>query len=369
MKLSFSLSSTKPSSKPNHKSSQKFNDDDRDTQQHQYVTQFDASKTLTDTHPRNFVIPPKENEWRPQKKMKNLELPVRFHGHDLRFEVESPSVAETLDSNMSYGLNLRQSTKNDVPAESDDGVGVASLPLPPPPIENVMLQKLKDDLDRLPEHRGLEEFNDVPVEGFGTALLAGYGWYEGRGIGKNPKGDIKVIQYEKRTAKEGLGFVSNADANEDTKTEKEEEKVRNKGDKVFVGKDVRIVGGREAGMKGRILQILSGDSIVLKLSRSGAQVEAHAHDVAELGSEEEEKCLRKLKELKIPEKKSSYTERESKESKESKDDKLEEKRMDGKRSREQGRRGGRQEEETTNQVSWLTNHIRVRIISKDLKGG
>ncbi|GLT52894.1 hypothetical protein SLA2020_262030 [Shorea laevis] len=47
------------------------------------------------------------------------------------------------------------------------------------PVEAILLKKLKDDLERLPEDHGTEEFSDVPVEGFGAALLVGCKWHKG----------------------------------------------------------------------------------------------------------------------------------------------------------------------------------------------
>lgn len=305
--------------------------------------------------------------------MKNLELPLQSEGHDLRFEVEDPSVAESHDTSMSYGLNLRQSTsRGDVntdpdtelgnKAESNGGIGVERPRFAN--VENALLQKLKEDLERLPEDRGFEEFDDVPVEGFGAALLAGYGWVEGRGIGKKHKEDVKVVQYEKRTAKEGLGFVPSKDSDRD-RDGKEKNKDRKNEESHFVaGKDVRIVGGRDMGSRGRIVKVLADDMIVLNLSRSGDEVEVPVRNIAELGSKEEEDCLRKLKDLKIPESK-----HEKSSNRESRDRKVEELRKHSSRSREEGRRGSQRKEERTNQISWLASHIRVRVISKDLKGG
>ncbi|KAF9592009.1 hypothetical protein IFM89_011592 [Coptis chinensis] len=74
------------------------------------------------------------------------------------------------------------------------------------PVENVLLKKFKEDLKNLPDDRGMDEFEDVPMEGFGVAILKGYGWKEGQGIGKNAKEDVQVVQYVRRGNKEGLGF-------------------------------------------------------------------------------------------------------------------------------------------------------------------
>ncbi|KAG2680529.1 hypothetical protein I3843_11G103300 [Carya illinoinensis] len=294
--MKFSLQS-KSSSKPpkpikpsqNNFDDSKDNSNDReDSKRLQYITQFDASETLTrKKESKNHVIAPIPNEWRPPKRMKNLELPITSQSDGsgaLSFELDSGTYSvDAHDSKISYGLNLRQ--KSD--SNDDDNDRSRSDPVP---VETMLLEKLKNDLERLPEHRGMEEFDDVPVEGFGAALLAGYGWYEGRGIGKNPKGDVKVVQYEKRTDKQGLGFLSSAEK------EKGESKGKN--------------GDRERR-----------SSNVGKDGRSS--------------KEEDRERFRKSKE---------------------EEPRFREQSKDSKRKKNQS-------------VSWLKSHIRVRIISKELKGG
>ncbi|PON83553.1 Splicing factor, SPF [Trema orientale] len=396
MKLSFSLPS-KTSSKPNPvKPSKNFGDDDKNNldaeNSKKFVTEFNASETITDSgKQKDAVILPIQNEWRPQKRMKNLELPmVQSDGSGgLHFEVESPSsaAAEGNDSMMSYGLNLRKTAKGDETEGQDKANGSESQPLGTElswsaPAGDVLLQKLKYDLRRLPEDQGMEEFTDRAVEGYGAALLAGYGWYEGRGIGKNTKEDVKVVEYHKRTDKQGLGFVSddvpNRDANTTLKSNnkgKEKNKEREGGrgtdrdreSGTFVGKEVRIVEGRDAGLKGRIVEKLGHDRFVLRLSRSEELVKVQAGDVAELGSKEEERCLKRLKELKIQERGFKRLEESDAQ------DEVEKKAS--KSVTEQGRKDSKsldsrsENQSSTGKIPWLTSHIRVRIISKDLKGG
>ncbi|WCJ40510.1 D111/G-patch domain-containing protein [Euphorbia peplus] len=177
MKLSFSIPS-KSSHKPKSDASSLNNDAEK-----QFVTEFDSSRTLANPN-QTIIIPPKENEWRPHKRMKNI---------DLRFEAATgPDNPD--DGTMSYGLNLRS------PDGDDDGQeGIKSVQK-----HGISTQNM------LSEDRGFEEFEDVPVDGFGAALLAGYGWVEGRGIGKNAKRDVKVKEYHKRADKGGLGFVASA---------------------------------------------------------------------------------------------------------------------------------------------------------------
>ncbi|TYI28902.1 hypothetical protein ES332_A05G277600v1 [Gossypium tomentosum] len=298
----------------------------------EFVTEFDPSKTLPDPNSKpSYVIPPKQNEWRPYKKMKNLDLPLQSDAScDLQFELDSSSHNPNPDSAISYDVTP----------------GSAA------PVETLLLQSFKEDLKKLPEDRGFEEFEDVPVEGFGKALLAGYGWVEGRGIGKNAKEDVKVKQYERRTDKEGLGFSSKEFKDRGTGEEDE--------DGFFVGKDVRVIEGRGMGSKGTIMEKLGDSWLVLKLKNRDEEVKVRISEIADLGSREEEKYLRRLKELKIRDEKMSKHKDERKSSKRSRNtEKRSETQVNVERTRTNGDRG----------VSWLKSHIRVRIISKSLAGG
>ncbi|GMI63860.1 modifier of snc1, 2 [Hibiscus trionum] len=296
--------------------------------------------------------------------MKNLELPLQSDAsRDLQFELASSSINPNSESGISYGLNLRN---NSTKGEADN---TEVTPASPAPVETVLLQSFKEDMERLPEDRGFEEFEDMPVEGFGKALLAGYGWVEGRGIGKNAKEDVKVKQYERRTDKEGLGFSSKEFKSKDrvpgSKNIKEnldkEERVKEDGYGFFVGRDVRVIEGREMGSKGTIMDKLGGNWVVLKLKNRDDKVKFRISEIADLGSREEEKCLRKLKELKIREEKlSNHKEDKRKFSKGSTEtERRSETQVNVERTRSNGDQG----------VSWLRSHIRVWVVSKSLAGG
>nr|GMD71907.1 protein MOS2 [Ipomoea batatas] len=363
MKLSFSLAS-KPSSNLK-KPSQTFAGNDPKASASaakEYVTEFDASKAPAAADSvANYVIPPKANEWEPRKRMKNIDLPPIRSSDDqpLQFEVDTGSSVEPSSDSVSYGLNIRQSTgKTADDANTDKSENPNPNPNPSPNVDP-MLHMLKEDLMRLPDDNGMDEFTDMPVEGFGAALLKGYGWSEGRGIGRNAKEDVK----------EGIGFT--AELPNDTKVHKvdggekrdnkkmnangKEERGEKEGKGLFVGKNIRIVGGREMGMKGKVVEVKSGGNMVIRLSSDDREVIVQASDVAELGSVEEEKCMRKLKELESRD--------EVTRDREIREERSRDRRKDSKRSRDESNAKG------VEQISWLTSHIRVRVISKALKGG
>ncbi|CAL1387249.1 unnamed protein product [Linum trigynum] len=365
MKLSFSIPAKSSSSKPTTKPILVSKDEETEQRQKEYVTEFDPSKSHATQNKPKYIIPPKENEWRPHKRMKNIHslasLQSDASSNDVRFEVAVDGVDDGSGGNVSYGLNVRQSANED---SSKDGSG--GFPSEKSSTENMLLEKLKYDLHHLPDDEGFKEFEDVPVEGFGAALLAGYGWTEGRGIGKNAKGDVEVKQYFKRTDKQGLGFMSNeSEMSSDKNKQKErgtgrekETDIDDKADGCAVGKTVRLVAGSNGdavGYKGTVVEKLGTEWLVLKLAKTGEELRVHASDVAALGSVEEEKCLKKLKELRVrSEKQSSDSGRSGKRTNRESDRK-----RDVDRIKPDKQRG----------TPWLRNHIRVRIISKDMKGG
>ncbi|MFS7923523.1 putative G-patch domain-containing protein [Helianthus anomalus] len=154
MKVSFSLSS---SSKPSNSTSRSSSNESLNNNNKEFITHFDPSKPPTDP---TITIPPIPNEWNPQNQPMNID----------------PNIETETDPNCSA-------------------------------IDRLMLMKLKSDLKRLPDDSGFGDFDDVSVEEFARAYMKGYGWYEGRGIGKNTKEDVKVVEFTNRAAGQGLGFV------------------------------------------------------------------------------------------------------------------------------------------------------------------
>ncbi|KAL5209954.1 hypothetical protein ABZP36_005577 [Zizania latifolia] len=173
----------------------------------QFVTEFDPSQTLT-TAGAPAVIAPLQNSghFLNHRSRKPSSLPTPEEEAALAasaaggpsFVLDTSTAPDNPSSHIAYGLTVRNAA-----TETDKT-------LPPPaadvPSGDLMLRRYKEDMATLPDHRGLDEFREVPVEGFGAALLAGYGWSEGKGIGRNNKGDTKVVEYDRRAGTQGLGY-------------------------------------------------------------------------------------------------------------------------------------------------------------------
>ncbi|XP_061343735.1 protein MOS2-like [Gastrolobium bilobum] len=274
------------------------------------------------------------------------------------FELDTSSAAAEPGSGLSYGLNLFHHDDSEK-EKPDDGGGDDDDYKHRVPAKKVRLQKLKDDLKSLPDYEGFDAFKNVPLE-----LLAGCGWSEGMATEKNAKEDVKVVRYQRRAGREGLGFVGDDRASIRSKNKKKHKEEEGEGGTKESGKIVRIVGGRNTGSKASVVRSIGDDWLVLKLSRNGEQVKVKMDDVAESGSVEKERCLKKLKIQRGDKDKGLKNKR----------DRDDARRGHGEVKDQEKKRAGvngdrRKEERGKRKVSWLTSHIRVRVISRDFKGG
>lgn len=76
-----------------------------------------------------------------------------------------------------------------------------------PGMDKIVSEKGKylHDVDARPEEMSLEDYNRVPIEKFGAALLRGMGWKEGQAVGKNSNGLLAPVELTRRPALLGLG--------------------------------------------------------------------------------------------------------------------------------------------------------------------
>lgn len=94
-------------------------------------------------------------------------------------------------------------------------------------------EALKSDLDHLPPEASIEQYEKMPVEDFGKALMRGMGWYEGRGIGRNAKGEVDAKELVRRSDRLGLGADPALSVKKERKYIKPGES-RHQGDMVYV---------------------------------------------------------------------------------------------------------------------------------------
>ncbi|KAJ0054297.1 hypothetical protein Pint_02577 [Pistacia integerrima] len=284
-----------------------------------FVTEFDPNKTLTNAKPKpSLIIPPKSNEPRLHKKMKNIDLPNEA-SDQLQLELHSTTEGAEGADQITYGLNLRKS----VGGNKDEEKAAESVSAFEP-VERVKSKDVKFDLEGLPEDEGFEQYEDMPVEDFGASLLGGLGWYEGRGLGKNPKGNVQIKQIEKKS------FVSDdaiAGLRSSKDKRKEERRIdSNGGDR------------KDKPVKHRSQESEDRD----RVNRNGNQKQSRESEKRGSINNGSERSSRE------GERRGSSNDGSKK------------------RSRESVKRDISGDEE---RVSWLRRHIRVKIISKEFKKG
>ncbi|KAM3230221.1 hypothetical protein ACQJBY_060800 [Aegilops geniculata] len=179
-----------------------------------FVTVFDPSETLTPAPAAPFVISPLPDSRKPSPAAAAPAAPVVIAPlPNTRKLAEAPAFVlgasdrSSSTSSAAYGLTVRN-TDSKRKLEPQDAAAGQQPPPPGPSGEDLMLRRFKEDMAALPEIQGTDEYDEVPVAGFGAALLAGYGWKEGDSIGKKYKGmgAVKVREYgRRRCGTQGLG--------------------------------------------------------------------------------------------------------------------------------------------------------------------
>jgi hypothetical protein len=195
--MKFSFSKTKPSNR-RPPLPPKGKEKEKEDVVVEYVTSVDAEAGIVVVNPRAGsgvkVVPKLENSWRPEKRMKNIMMEG-----DAMKPTEETFEMETMDAgpkpNVQYGLTLMERVEVEEEAEAPRRMSLREL-------ED---QKLRDDLTNLPEEATLDQYEDLPVEEFGEALLRGMGWEKGKPIGRNAKTVVTPVEYTRRQGMLGLG--------------------------------------------------------------------------------------------------------------------------------------------------------------------
>ena len=234
--------------------------------------------------------------------------------------------------------------------------------------------KYREDVAWRPQEESVHSasWEAMPIEAFGSALLRGMGWKEGKGIGLNAKGDATAQELIPRHQRLGLGATPKAPEPKrpgwipkpgESRQPKPDMVLRDKdgvekhrknvGDKLEVrvkkiepGASVSVVGGRHKGMSGRVrsMEQLSGNVLV------------------ELTNDEEVTC--KIGDLKLFD---EQAEREQRSSRKRGHEERREHKKSKKHKKEKSKK--HKKESSAKERLWVAAGLRVRIIGKELWRG
>ncbi|XP_073496019.1 G-patch domain and KOW motifs-containing protein [Phyllobates terribilis] len=308
-------------------------------------------------------------------------------------KAENGSTQTELDPVLSQAVQelIDESRKKDQD-DSEDNQTV-SIPL-------LMQNKVPDgyeDGDKVnvslrPESAEAADYEVVPVEQYGMAMLRGMGWKEGEGIGKTFKQDVKPLEQKLRP--KGLGLGADRSAINDLEPQKprrplkpgdkpEEEEAKGLGP----GSAVLLQSGAHKELYGKVegldadncramVKLAIGGKVVtvsqftLRLV-SSAEYSKYAKDLSRLNKAEQEKEQRDSKEEQRRERSPDTGQRRRDEEEETRD----QKRNGHSSSRDKRHRGKSPDREKEKkkqkreEPSWLHRDLKVRFIDKRYKGG
>ena len=312
-----------------------FADDDdgddhggRGKQNQQQITSFDGRASEENPGAANphrvLTIPALPNTYRDGKRYVPSFIPEQIKTEELddmkpgdgivKFESGMVVGEETSGDGGTYGLELREfglrgkqgRHRRDDGQNNDRSHRQSER-------EEREAEALLGDLQHLPPESTVEEYERMPVEAFGEALLRGMGWTEGRGIGRGKK-DVDAKELVRRADRLGLG----ADPAAVSKKEKRfikpgESRQENQGDMVYVdeetglikssrpvgsdaklkkrsemgvvaGKRMYVAGGRHSGFTCEVKSVQQADErATVRLLPSMETVKVSFRDLAEVG--------------------------------------------------------------------------------------
>ncbi|XP_061626629.1 G-patch domain and KOW motifs-containing protein isoform X1 [Phyllopteryx taeniolatus] len=283
---------------------------------------------------------------------------------------------EELQSEANLNLTIPLLAQNKVPDGFEDGAHL-----------NVELR---------PQPSTEDDYEKVPVEGYGLAMLKGMGWKKGEGIGRTFKQDVKPYEYKPRVIGLGLGADRSAikdlepgrrrrppkPGEERNKEEEEEHLVLGRGGCVL------LESGAHKERYGKI-EALDTDNarVLVKLAIGGDVVSVHQYAVKLVGQKEYDRYgkdlsrLSKAHKTKVKEERERDERRKREEKERRHTDEVKRttsERDGGKDNRKRKHRESSHDREKLLEKearqpkappSWLQRDLKVRFVDQAFKGG
>ncbi|KOC66301.1 G patch domain and KOW motifs-containing protein [Habropoda laboriosa] len=170
--------------------------------------------------------------------------------------------------------------------------------------KDLTLPLVEDQALRGKEQSTLEDYEKIPVDAFGVAMLRGMGWQPGKGIGKNEK-MVSAVLPELRPKGMGLGADKVTLQKQNTDSKKQEEEL-----KIEKGTFVKIIAGKQSNSYGQI-EGFDDDAgrLIIKLALGGNAISVNEFMIQPVTKSEYSKNSKVLNAKKYEE----YKDKESKE--------------------------------------------------------
>ncbi|XP_016335440.1 G patch domain and KOW motifs-containing protein [Sinocyclocheilus anshuiensis] len=342
--------------------------------------------------PKELVIPLiHKNRWYRQdaeRDDKSSEDKSRDPSQQEQDTVESQAVKELIEESQKH----QERWKNGPQMDPNFAIPLLMQNQAPQGFEDG--DKVKVDLR--PESSTDADYERVPVEAYGLAMLKGMGWKQGEGIGHTFKQDVKPIEHQLRP--KGLGLGADRSAIKDLEPgvrkrppkpgeEKKEEETLVLGP----GGCVQVLAGAHKDLYGKIEGVDPDNArVVVKLAIGGKTVTIIQHSLKLVSRKEYDKNSKDLSRLSKAHKdkereKEREQQREREERLNGKDDRGKTDRVrEREKDRERDQKKRKHRESSTDREkpppakesrpsppapSWLQRDLHVRFIDKAFKGG
>ncbi|KAK2897324.1 G-patch domain and KOW motifs-containing protein [Channa argus] len=367
-----------------------LNEDDRD-----YLTGIDGNELQSSKpseKPKELIIPLiQKNRWHRLDRAAQCEGTKTQETTQDGDSVESQAVKELIEDSR----RQLEEWQNGPQSESNLNLTIPLL------MQNKVPEGFEDGdhvkVDLRPESSTEADYECVPVEAYGLAMLKGMGWKKEEGIGRTFKQNVKPIEHQLRP--KGLGLGADRSAIKDLEPskhrrppkpgeeqEKEEELVMGPGGCVLVES------GAHRELYGKIEGIDPDNArVVIKLAIGGKTVTVSQYAVKLVGRKEYEKYSKDLSRLsKAHKDKEKQKEKEREREKElqrreekgrrsngdkvkhnasERDEKDERKRKHRESSQEREKPPVKEARRLPAPPSWLQRDLKVRFVDKAFKGG
>ncbi|CAL9703437.1 unnamed protein product [Knipowitschia caucasica] len=242
------------------------------------------------------------------------------------------------------------------------------------------------NVDLRPESSTEADYETVPVQAYGLAMLKGMGWKKGEGIGRTFKQDIKPIEHQLRP--KGLGLGADRSAIKDLEPSKRKRppkpgEERDKEEELVMGPGgcVQVQSGAHKELYGKIEGIDADNARVLVKLAIGSKTvtisqyavklverkeyEKYSKDLSRLSKAHKEKEREKEKEKQKQERRSA----DEAKHRSSEKDERKRKHRDSSQDRDRDRPSIKEPKRPPAPPSWLQRDLKVRFIDKAFKGG
>ncbi|XP_021472122.2 G-patch domain and KOW motifs-containing protein isoform X1 [Oncorhynchus mykiss] len=363
-------------------------DEDIDADERDYLTGVDGKELLSTKpveKPKELIIPLiQRNRWCSRQENKAGLVQGQGDGGRVKAKTQPPSQEQDSVESQAVKEIIEESQRLlDQWKNGDQADPNLTIPLL---MQNQAPQGFEDGdhikLDLRPESSTEADYDSVPVEAYGLAMLKGMGWKAGEGIGRTFKQDVKPIEHQLRPKGLGLGAdrssIRDLEPSGPRRPPKPGDERKEETLVLGPGGHVLVESGAHKDLYGKIEGIDPDNArVMVKLAIGSKTVTISQYALKLVDRTEYDKNCKDLSRLSRAHKeKEKEKERQRREEKEKKRNNEDERKKDGgKDQRKRKHRDSSQDREKPMaklppaSSPWLQRDLKVRFVDKAFKGG